>query len=502
MPQPPVPYEDIIATVMTWKFCLSEGHPAVRQPGNTTSAVMEAARLLRVVNPATVERRLDTAVALGLHVPQWRPVDGGWAQEQQTRYRAHDQSYRDAIGRSGQPSAGVASPSPAPDRSKPPASARASHGQGDAGAPGRGERFAEASAAAPATPITATPITATPEQMIERLVLMLRRGPLAVGDIAQKLGIDTDAALSLALHAACNGRALQERGGLWHLDTAPPLGSQRDTGAAGLMSDADGVIRVAACGDMHLCSKYARLDCLNDYYDEVARRGISTVLNTGNWIDGEAEFNKHDLIVHGMDAQMRYLAENYPQRDGVETWAITGADHEGWYARREGVDVGRYAARVMADAGREDWRDMGYMECFLPLVHAGTGKSSKLCLMHPGGGSAYALSYAPQKIVEGFDGGDKPAVLLLGHYHKSGYNLIRNVHTAQTGTFQDQTVFMRQKKLAAHLGGCFMELRLDPETGAVIECSYAFRNYFNVGYYNGRWSQHGPVEHAPRSARA
>ncbi len=121
-----------------------------------------------------------------------------------------------------------------------------------------------------------------------------------------------------------------------------------------------------------------------------------------------------------------------------------------------------------------------------------------LLLMHPGGGSAYAISYAPQKIVEGFDGGDKPAVLLVGHYHKASYQLTRNVHVVQVGCFEDQTVFMRQKKLSAHIGGMLVRVQLDPRTGAVIGCGAEFRNYYNRGYYNGRWSQHGPVRPAER----
>ncbi|HQT38905.1 MAG TPA: hypothetical protein PK231_05725 [Acidocella sp.] len=277
----------------------------------------------------------------------------------------------------------------------------------------------------------------------------------------------------------------------------PMLGSSRSE-MRELLTDENGILEIGAVGDHHLCSKYERLDCAEEYYTEAQNRGISHVLHAGNWIDGEAPFNMHDLKVHGMDAQMRYLARHYPKRDGVQTWAISGADHEGWYARRNGVDVGKYAENAMREAGRTDWHDMGYMESFIRIRHADSGMSSMLCLMHPGGGSAYAISYAPQKIVEGFDGGDKPAVLLIGHYHKASYQLTRNVHACQVGCFQDQTPFMRQKKLSAHLGGCFLRLALDPKTGAVIECAFTFRNYFITDYYNGRWNQHGDVALAAR----
>ena len=326
----------------------------------------------------------------------------------------------------------------------------------------------------------------------------VKKAPGTVSDIASRLVLSAKAARAALASLLAQGHALHERAdGVITFNPVPALGSARDE-VAELIADKDGWITFGAIGDTHLCSKYERLDCLNDYYDEAERRGTTHVLHAGNWIDGEASFNMHDVHVHGLDAQMRYLAKHYPARKGVATWAITGADHEGWYAARAGVDVGRYAANAMVEAGRQDWRDMGYMEAFVRLRHPASGKSSMLSLMHPGGGSAYAISYAPQKIVEAFDGGDKPAVLIIGHYHKASYQLTRNVHAIQVGCFEDQTPFMRQRKLSAHLGGMFVRVQVDPRTGAVIACQTEFRNYFVKDFYNGRWSHSGPVRLADR----
>ena len=468
----PVPFSDIKATVDTWHAVLDEGWPASSGKGQAGALGTTTAALgLNPGSRGNVARRLDTAVALGLVVREWRLVEPSWAAEQLRRYRRYDEEFQHA-------EASFKSP-----------------GVPATGGPGRRARTRS-------VPPTAPPSGQVyPPELADRIVPLLRRGPLTLDEIAERLQA-ASWEVSLALTTAhAKGVALVLRSNRWHLDDAPAMGHQRDGDVPRLVSDRTGLIRFAAIGDTHLGSKYARLDCLEDFYDFIAANGIKIVLHGGNWIDGEAPFNRHDLLVHGMDQQMQYLAKNYPRRAGVETWAITGEDHEGWYSRREGVDVGRYAERVMRDNGRTDWRDMGFMENYIDLVHAGTGRSSKLLLMHPGGGSAYAVSYAPQKIVEGFDGGDKPSVLLLGHYHKSSYNLIRNVHTFQVGCFEDQTVFMRKQKIAAHLGGWDeIQLQLDPETGAVIRAGGFFRNYYVRDYYRGRWSQHGPVNHAPRSA--
>lgn len=261
----------------------------------------------------------------------------------------------------------------------------------------------------------------------------------------------------------------------------------------------DNTYLFGACGDNHLCSKYERLDVAEDLYTKFAAAGVDRVFNTGNWIDGEARFNKFDLHTHGMDAQCQYLAENYPKREGIITYAIAGDDHEGWYAQREGVNIGKYAENVMKQNGRNDWVDLGYMECFIKLVNSNTGKSAILTVVHPGGGSSYALSYSIQKIIESLDGGEKPAVGLYGHYHKIWAGNIRNVWCLQTGCAQDQTPFMRKKKLEAHVGGALVELEQDPLTGAIIGFAPKLYRYFNKGYYNQRWSHSGSV-HLPERA--
>lgn len=266
-----------------------------------------------------------------------------------------------------------------------------------------------------------------------------------------------------------------------------------------IVSSPDNRFRFGAMGDTHLGSKYERLDCLNRIYDRYQSDGITKVLHAGNWIEGEARFNVFDLLVHGMDAQCRYLAENYPQRPGMNTYAVAGDDHEGWYCQKTGVNIGEYAEGKMRKAGRNDWHDLGYMEAHIKLTNANTGKSAVLALVHPGGGSAYALSYTMQKLVESYEGGEKPAVLIMGHYHKLMAANIRNVWCIQSGCFQDQTPFMRKKRLEAHVGGVIVDLQQDPETGAIVECQPNIIRYFNRAYYSNRWSHSGPVVLPDRS---
>ena len=333
---------------------------------------------------------------------------------------------------------------------------------------------------------------------VEAVKSLLKRGPITLDNIAEQVGCSRGAALDALDRLRDQGLNLHDHSGTWHWAKTPTPGHTRSD-LPEFKTDKDGWLSFGFTSDNHLGSKYERLDVLNDLYDKFQEEGVEHVFNAGNWIDGEASFNLHDLHTHGVSNQLAYLAKNYPQRAGLKTYAVAGDDHEGWYAQRAGMDIGRMAENVMREHGRDDWVDMGYMEAFVNLTHAGSGRSCKLHLMHPGGGTAYAVSYTVQKIVEGYDGGEKPAVLLAGHYHKLMYALIRNVHAVQTGCTQDQTPFARKKKISFHLGGGTVRLRLN-EDGAVSRFKLEIFNYFVKGYYNNRWSHSGGVVLADRGA--
>jgi hypothetical protein len=264
-------------------------------------------------------------------------------------------------------------------------------------------------------------------------------------------------------------------------------------GGLEIISRPDNTFLFGACGDLHAASKYCRWDVREDLIRTYERERVQAIFDTGNWIDGEARFNVHDLEVHGLDQQLRCLASRHP-KTSIPIHAVWGDDHEGWYGQREGIDVGSYAEGIMRAAGH-DWHNLGFMEAHVHLVNANTGKAATLAVVHPGGGSAYALSYSIQKIIESYEGGEKPHAAFYGHYHKLWSGIIRNVWVVQTGCGQDQTPFMRKKRLEAHVGGALVKLTQDPETGALTRMSPELLRYFNKAWYgqSGRWSHHGPV---------
>lgn len=237
---------------------------------------------------------------------------------------------------------------------------------------------------------------------------------------------------------------------------------------------------IGACGDNHLGSNHERLDVLNALYDIYESEGVKDVFNTGNWIEGVSRLNKHDIKVHGFGDQIDYFVQNYPSRPGITTHFVAGDDHEGWLQKAERVEVGRYAEAEALRAGRTDLHYLGYVEA--DVVFRASGGERLMKVIHPGGGSSYATSYAPQKLIESFQGGEKPEILLLGHYHKFDHGHYRGVHYVQTGCTVDQSIFMRKQKLSAAVGGCLIEFN-QASDGAINRFKVEWIPFYNRGYY-------------------
>lgn len=232
--------------------------------------------------------------------------------------------------------------------------------------------------------------------------------------------------------------------------------------------------------DNHLNSKYERLDILHACYDIFEKEGVRDVYNAGNWIDGEARFNKFDLYNHGITPQIEYFLDHYPQRDGITTHYIAGDDHEGWFVQREKIDIGGYAQLMAEKRGRFDLKYLGYVEADIQFKSP-KGRSI-MKIMHPGGGSAYALSYAPQKVIESFTGGEKPNILIIGHYHKADYMFYRNTHILQAACTQDQTPFLRKNKIQVSLGAWIVEMQQSKD-GNIQRFKPEYLAFYDKGYY-------------------
>ncbi len=221
------------------------------------------------------------------------------------------------------------------------------------------------------------------------------------------------------------------------------------------------IITFGLMGDTQINSKYTQLTYLHEFYKICSDRGIRDIYHTGDIDDGEQMRigHQYECYTQGADDHVAEIIKNYPKIDGIITHFITG-NHDASIYKKCGVDIGKAIANA-----RPDMRYLG-RDCALVEL----APHCILELRHPWDGTAYALSYKPQKMIDGMEADSKPNILAIGHYHKLEYLFYRNIHCFQTGCFQMQTPFTRGKGISVHLGGWIITVEVDKE-GHVLKIS-------------------------------
>lgn len=233
--------------------------------------------------------------------------------------------------------------------------------------------------------------------------------------------------------------------------------------------DRDTVLRFAIIGDTQIGSKYTQLTYLHEFYDLCAREGITDVYHTGDITDGLKMRVGHEYELYEISAdEMRDdTVKNYPKRDGMTTHFITG-NHDASIYKQVGYDIGQAIATC-----RPDMKYLGRDCATINLT-----PNCTLELRHPWDGTAYALSYKMQKMIEAMESDSKPNILAVGHYHKAEYLFYRNVHALQTACFQSQTPFTRGKGISIHIGGWIVTAHVD-SNGTVQRFMPEFIPFYN-----------------------
>jgi len=184
---------------------------------------------------------------------------------------------------------------------------------------------------------------------------------------------------------------------------------------------------------------------------EFRKRGINTVYGVGDNLEGMSgrDGQVFDLAQIGFSAQVNYLEQLVKAFPDLHFHCIDG-NHDGWYFRKNngGVIVGEEMEKRCPN-----WHFLGQMESDVELYPGIVMK-----LFHANDGTAYANSYKLQKLIESFTGGEKPNIVLSGHYHKHLAQWNRNVFAVECGTLCGQTLWMRGKKIPAHMGFGVMDV--------------------------------------------
>lgn len=196
--------------------------------------------------------------------------------------------------------------------------------------------------------------------------------------------------------------------------------------------------------DTHIGHKEFKPELYDKMCTVFKKEKVEFIVTSGDIIEGMSNRPGHvyELTHIGIHQQLAYAKQLFDKLPTV-CYGITG-NHDDWAYKPQnmGIVVGEELEQRV-----KNFKFVGRNEgIIIPK------KNVKMMLFHPNDGSAYSLGYKMQKLIESFSGGDKPNIVHQGHYHKSIYMFIRNVHGFESSTLMGQSEWMRGKKIAAHIG--------------------------------------------------
>ncbi|TRZ49329.1 MAG: hypothetical protein D4S01_08880 [Dehalococcoidia bacterium] len=212
-------------------------------------------------------------------------------------------------------------------------------------------------------------------------------------------------------------------------------------------------VKYAAISDTHIGNKSFDPEFMDFAIKTINKEKVDFVTHAGDICDGlytSRPGHVFELDDIGGDVQVKHASEILSQFK-APLYFITGNHCHNTFFKNAGFDIGKQIAEKVKGS-----EYLGNGEGFIDLKYG-----HKIELMHPDGGTAYALSYRPQKIVESLEGGTKPKILHIGHFHKANYMYYRNIHVFQDGTMCRQTPFMRGKNIPAHVGFWIIDASFD-----------------------------------------
>jgi len=227
-------------------------------------------------------------------------------------------------------------------------------------------------------------------------------------------------------------------------------------------------VKFLAFSDTHMGHFCYRPDVMDKMVKDAKRQGCEFAVNSGDTLEGMSGRDGHiyELTHLGFTQQRDYFKKEFEKFDilgkNFKVYSIEAQDsHSGWYKNKGnmGLDIGEELQKA-----NKHYDFIGFDEQDLVLDNG-----LKIRLRHPGGGTAYAISYKMQKYVEAISGGQKPNMVFQGHFHKANYIFYRNIHCYDAGTLANQTPFMKKKGTPAHIGYWIVDVKLNRKKSNLVE---------------------------------
>lgn len=302
---------------------------------------------------------------------------------------------------------------------------------------------------------------------LERLFKAVRKRPRNLEALCDELQMAPGAVRRLLAKAEAVGMPVAVSGDLLMFKPPAPDDRVQDSTIAPVVGEP---VRVGVISDLHYGSRYCLRDRIADFVRWAYDRGVRAILVPGDIHDGDYRNHGQFELSHiGVESQADDAAANLPTLPGL-TYHVISGNHDETFLTANGSDVVRALC-----SRRSDVYYYGHRGAFVRI--AGT----VVHLWHPSGGGSYAVSYKLQKRVEAYASGEKPHILLAGHWHRYCHIFERGVHALACPTFQGGgSAFGRSLASGAPaIGGLLLEWETTAH-GTVRNFSHTYRAYFET----------------------
>jgi predicted phosphodiesterase len=197
-------------------------------------------------------------------------------------------------------------------------------------------------------------------------------------------------------------------------------------------------VKILYMSDTHIGNINYKPELMKFAYKMAKKENVDMILHSGDICEGWYQNRPtqiFELNAIGADQQIALAVKELKPFKTLDKpfYFITGNHEENTFMRGAGIEIGKCIQHDLKEEGLESYF-LGNAEGDIKL------KSGVIIkMLHPDGGSAYSISYRSQKIAESMSGGEKPNILLIGHYHKAEYIFYRNIHILQGGCFRAKT---------------------------------------------------------------
>ena len=220
--------------------------------------------------------------------------------------------------------------------------------------------------------------------------------------------------------------------------------------------------------DTHFSSEYTNEEALNHFYDLMVERGISTVLHAGDLSEGFKQTRVESFLGNkaiGFQQQVDYIEKNYPKRNGIETFVISG-NHDEWYMQQGLADIVKTISK-----SRPDIKFLGNSYAKVQVT-----PKIEITLFHPNDGSSANIFGKLQNFID--RGGKKVSKInILGHYHKLAWLYKDDVHAFYAASFQRQSSWMNLNNLRSEVGAIILNLTVNSVTGELLALNFEHIDY-------------------------